>query len=786
MFRSSIAQMLLALFCVAMPLTVSAATINVTTTADEYGTGAQCSLREAIAASISKVAFGGCTAGSNSLLGDFIMLPAGIYAITRPPVDIDDLYSGDFDLDDADLTIVGAGAGQTIIDGQGLDRVFQVYGNSFVGLSKLTIRGGDPTSAYPNSPYGGAIEVRGGYLVLQDVVLTGNHAVSGGGLYMNSTDTLTIRRSTISDNTATDGAGISILSASTITIENTTVSGNRAQTAPGGIDFGLNGNFTLNNVTVAYNTSGLNGNTAVGGAGLYTGYSNAPSRSVNIRNSLIARNVAINAASAADANDCAGLTLNSQDYNLIEDPGNCTINGTTLHDLTGIDPKILPLFDYGSGNLTHALLPESPARAAANPATPGSGGNACAVDDERGAQRAIVAARCDIGAYQYYADFTVNTTADLDDDNPGDGLCHTSAGTCSVRAAFREASNSAVFRTIAVPAGDYPLLGAGFGNAGLTASSNFPLLVVGAGSNTTRIHNADNHPTNDWVISASTFNSGVFPALALARVTLADGQDTGSLTGSGLGLYQMPTLLYQVSLVNNTACYGGLSLYQSDVHAYEVLVMGNTALIPTHDPACETGGGIYVGAQSTLYLYNSTVGGNRAHRSGGGIFVDGGDAYLSNATIAGNVADTALSGGGVARGTSGGNIYMHGSILADNTSGTGSADDCAAVISSQGYNLVRTLDNCSFGSTTGDITAQDPKLSPLMYLGGPTRTYGLWAGSPALNKISKSVCNDVLGNGLRFDQRDMQRAPELTTTTWCDIGAFEGTSDVIFADGVEL
>jgi hypothetical protein len=446
------------------------------------------------------------------------------------------------------------------------------------------------------------------------------------------------------------------------------------------------------------------------------------------------------------------------------------------------------LFDYGSGKFTQALLPESPARAAANPATPGSGGNACAVDDERGALRANVAPRCDIGAYQYYADFTVNTTADLPDDNPGDGVCHTSAGTCSVRAAFDEASGSTTYRTVAVPAGDYPLFGAAFSSSGLEVFSSFPLLVVGAGSNTTRIHNADNHPLNDWVVNAY-YNAGS-PAFALARVTLADGQDTGALTGAGLSLYYMPTLLYQVGLVNNTACYGGVDLYASTVHAYEVLVAANTALIPTHDSGCETGGGIHVGAQSSLYLYNSTVSGNHARGSGGGIFVDGGDAYLSNTTIAGNVADTALSGsapgGGIARGISGGNVYMRGSIVANNTNGAGSADDCAAVISSQGHNLVRTLSGCTFGSTTGDITGQDPKLSPLMYLGGPTRTQGLWAGSPALNQISEIACNDVLGNGLRTDQRGMPRAPESSFTTWCDMGAFEGTSDVIFRDGLEF
>jgi thioredoxin 2 len=68
------------------------------------------------------------------------------------------------------------------------------------------------------------------------------------------------------------------------------------------------------------------------------------------------------------------------------------------------------------------LLPESPARAAGNPANPGSSGDACAGDDARGANRNTVAPRCDIGAYQYYADFNIDTTADLPDSVPGERL----------------------------------------------------------------------------------------------------------------------------------------------------------------------------------------------------------------------------------------------------------------------------------------------------------------------------------------------------------------------------
>src|SRR4051794_8452232 len=60
---------------------VYAAGIGVNTTVDEFGTGANCSLREAIQAANTDAAFGGCSAGSGT---DTINVPAGTYTLTIP------------------------------------------------------------------------------------------------------------------------------------------------------------------------------------------------------------------------------------------------------------------------------------------------------------------------------------------------------------------------------------------------------------------------------------------------------------------------------------------------------------------------------------------------------------------------------------------------------------------------------------------------------------------------------------------------------------------------------
>src|SRR5918992_4919759 len=53
--------------------------------------------------------------------------------------------------------------------------------------------------------------------------------------------------------------------------------------------------------------------------------------------------------------------------------------------------------------------------------------------------------------------FTVNSTADAVDSNPGDGTCRTAAGACTLRAAIQEANALPGADEIRLPAGTYAL-----------------------------------------------------------------------------------------------------------------------------------------------------------------------------------------------------------------------------------------------------------------------------------------------------------------------------------------
>jgi predicted outer membrane repeat protein len=109
-----------------------------------------------------------------------------------------------------------------------------------------------------------------------------------------------------------------------------------------------------------------------------------------------------NMAAQATASD-AGVFA-SDGYNLIGDGSGGEFANGVGGDKVGaaaspLDARLAPLANNGGPTQTHALLSGSPAIDAANPAAPGSGGNACPPADQRGVARPQ-GPRCDIGAFE--------------------------------------------------------------------------------------------------------------------------------------------------------------------------------------------------------------------------------------------------------------------------------------------------------------------------------------------------------------------------------------------------
>src|SRR5262249_13089068 len=111
--------------------------------------------------------------------GAIIHLPAGTYVIQIPGGFPDDDLKGDLNISNT-VTIVGAGAASTIVDGSGLSAIFIVHFGDSATISGLTLRNGRNT----NIGFGGAIEDQG-HLTLSDSVLSNNNGLNaGGGLFV--------------------------------------------------------------------------------------------------------------------------------------------------------------------------------------------------------------------------------------------------------------------------------------------------------------------------------------------------------------------------------------------------------------------------------------------------------------------------------------------------------------------------------------------------------------------------------------------------------------------------
>jgi CSLREA domain-containing protein len=211
---------------------------------------------------------------------DSILLKANTtYLLTQPGADEDDSLSGDLDITDS-VTIVGAGPGSTIIDGNGAatgDRVFQIFmctGRAFpcdvahpaviTSLSGMTIQHGQ------SSNYAGGI-FNGGTLTLTDCFIA-NNIVSGlndwgGGIF--SAGTLNLISSTVADNTTgnSNAYGGGILNQGPMTITNSTISGNK--TFGTSVSPGYGGGIYTSAGTATITGSTISGNTAAKGGAIF-------------------------------------------------------------------------------------------------------------------------------------------------------------------------------------------------------------------------------------------------------------------------------------------------------------------------------------------------------------------------------------------------------------------------------------------------------------------------------------------------------------------------------------
>ena len=742
--------------------------VNVTTTADEYGTGAGCSLREALHAIRGGANFGGCTRAGAQLF-DQINLPAGTYAITLPPVPGNPEAGGAFKVGSS-VSITGAGAAQTTVDGAGIDSALNVTfaSGQQLNLSGMTIRNGTNTIAR-----GAGINQSGGGMSLSDVWVTAT--VAGYGIYSAQPESLKLSRTTLSGHHDTALVIVTSGAVTTTTLlENTTISGNVSPTSAGALHVDAT-NGAINNVTIADSTVADNTGSVIvtGAAGVY--FSGAGAHAT-VLNSIIARNLNDNRVPA----DCVSSpnTVVSQGYNLLGPQYMCSFIGSTATDIVGVDPQLAPLFDYGNGVPTHAVYPGSPALGAGNPAAPGSGGQACVATDARGINRTNTQP-CDIGAYEYHVDWRPNSTQDISD-IIADGSCNVGFGMCTLRGAIDEANAAGRPVTIEIPAGNYvitkpPATQNSNVDGNFTVTTLFPVTLVGAGADQTFIDGGG-------LDSVLTLGVPGFGGVALHGVTVRNGSKGGVFVNHG------PALFDHVRVTANQNFFGnGVAILNGGSADFVASTVDHNLTIGTTN-FCG-GGGIAADTGTRVSLLNSTVANNTSNRYGSGICSNGADVTIAFSTIANNVQATDSTQGGLADGANPGIWHIINSIVAGNTLSSGGAADCGATLQVDGHTLVQAASGCTFGGAHANqvISGTDPQLTSLTMQGGTTPTIGARPASPVHAAIQQNTeCTDNTGNELFADQRDAARplnSPQ--GQQYCDIGSYQGSSDVIFANGFE-
>ena len=312
-----------------------------------------------------------------------------------------------------DLTLTGAGADATIVDGTGLmtGTLVSVEPSATAVISGLTVQYGRADEGY-----GGGV-TSGGALTLMNAVLQDNNGGSAGGLYQFG-GAVTIINSVVSGNDG-DTGGIAVTNGG-LTVMSSTVNANSGNVGGIGVD---NAALTLTGATVSGNSGGgiLNGgvatlvNSTVGGnigigldnagvSALYNSTVSGNSRAgilseghtpVSLANTIVGDNI---------GPDCVGI-LASQGYNLLGNGDGCSglVEGVD-GDRVGLDPQLGPLGDNGGPTATRALLPGSVAIDGGNPGGCMDENGRAITIDQRGLSRPDgVNKRCDIGAYEKQA-----------------------------------------------------------------------------------------------------------------------------------------------------------------------------------------------------------------------------------------------------------------------------------------------------------------------------------------------------------------------------------------------
>lgn len=340
--------------------------------------------------------------------------------------------------------------------------------------------------------------------------------------------------------------------------------------------------------------------------------------------------------------------------------------------------------------------------------------------------------------HAFAAEITVNTVTD-----ESDGSC--SDGDCSIRDAIAVASSG---DQISIPAGTYTL---SLGQLSISKD----LTLTGAGAQHTIIDANDSSrvielPFND---PPST--------VTIEKMSLINGSVSG--TGRGGGVRSNANLTLRDCVVRDSSAFngGGVVADGGSLRIVRCTIQNNIA-------DGNSGGGVII-SSADFTLLDSTVTGNEAPAStrvGGGIgFFNQTkqDVLIRNSSIIGNSADD--SGGGIYFDDFNSNspVNISNSVIANN----GAAADCFGTLNTLGFNA-DSDDSCGFTAAT-DLAGIDPKLGSLALNGAESNNFLPNADSPLIDAGNPASLNSGDAACTLLDQSGKLR----DGNGRCDIGSME-------------
>ena len=424
------------------------------------------------------------------------------------------------------------------------------------------------------------------------------------------------------------------------------------------------------------------------------------------------------------------------------------------------------------------------------------------------------------------ATFTVDSTFDAVDVNPGDGTCADSVGDCTLRAAIMEANALAGADSVVLPAGTYRLTIPGYdedasvtGDLDITAS----VTISGASAETTVIdgfglkdrafdirggvvvirHLTLQHAGSDTSEGGGIRNAATLSVEDSEVTTGVSGGTTGIARGGGIANRGTLTIERSRFRMCGASAYdapgentaqggavwnaGTLSVSQTTFHLNHASARGSFATA--------LGGAIYSADTETaqMTVTSSTFMTNNVSASvmsqGGAIYA-GGAASITNCTFTTNYASgepAPTRGGAIAKvgaklhtytnltithneAAGGSGVFTTGGVQYLNTAlvGNRGTSDCFGAGSSAGYNILGSS-TCVATLQSGDIVGSPTEIFyALADNGGPTLTYMPRPGSIAIDAGSPTSC-------VPTDQRGALRPGDgnFDGVARCDIGAVE-------------